>query len=84
MWGLIGLALYFMLALLTLRNFYLPGVVALACYQVYLILWYAPLGVEGILFLVTGFSLAMGYKPFLRSSASLRPKQMASLGSGSS
>jgi O-antigen ligase len=62
-WGLVGLALYFLIAALTLRQFYLPGVLALVCYQVYLLLWYVPLGVEGVLFVVTGFSAAMGWQP---------------------
>ncbi len=65
MWGCIGLVLYVLIAALTVWNYYLPGFVALACYQLFLVLWYVPLEVEGIVFLLVGFTTAMGYRPVL-------------------
>jgi O-antigen ligase len=65
MWGCVGLALYALIVALTVRNYYLPGFIALACYQLFLVLWYAPLEVEGIVFLLVGFTTAMGYRPVL-------------------
>jgi O-antigen ligase len=73
MWGLVGLALYGMMAALTLRNFYLPGIVALACYQIFLLAWYVPLEAEGIVFLLVGFTTAMGYRPESVRQPDLKP-----------
>jgi O-antigen ligase len=66
-WGVVGLALYALMVVLTFRSFYLPGIVALACYQLYLLLWYVPLDVESLVFLLVGFSAAMGYQPLRES-----------------
>jgi O-antigen ligase len=63
MWGGVGLALYMLIASMTLRNYYLPGVVALTSYQVFALIWYVPLEVEGVMFLLVGFTTAMGYRP---------------------
>jgi O-antigen ligase len=63
MWGVTGLVLYILIAVLTAWNFYLPGFIALACYQLFLLLWYVPLEAEGLVFLLVGFTTAMGYRP---------------------
>lgn len=76
MWGFIGLGLMIVIAALTAWNFYLPGFVALVCYQLFLLLWYLPLEVEGVVFLLTGFTTAMGYRPMGARKPSVKPVQM--------
>lgn len=72
MWGVVGFVLYVLIAVLTVWNFYLPGFIALACYQLFLLLWYLPLEAEGIVFLLVGFTTAMGYRPVRAHAVSVK------------